>query len=416
MRAAFGKTAWRMAIEFFFVQAVASSGGQSVVAQEPANEAEIRSQMATADKLAGKMPDRGAVLFFLAAGHAQLGEFHDSLAKLQECLALKEGFDPQGEPSFAVLKDSKEFPRMIEQVHKDFPVVAQAQLAFTTSEKDLVPEGLAYDPAADTFYLGSLHRRKIVKIPHVGPLAGKTSDFVPGDRYDLLPILGIRMDPVDGSIWCNSFADSGKAALLHFDKAGVLLGRFSISDEARHGFNDLVVLGSGEIYLTDSLADKVYRFERKAQAFSSVEMNRELLYPDGIAVTDDEQYIYVADALGVIRFDPKTQKAADVDPGPRNTLAGIDGLYCQKDRLIAIQNGIGSPRIALFQMAKDGLHVLKTTVLENRTRFTVLPTTGALFGDDFYFIANSQIDNLNGEHVLDVTKLESVRIGKVHLP
>jgi hypothetical protein len=410
------KTAWQVGFEFSFALAVAGSGSWSAVAQEPANELEIRSQMATAEKLSGKIPDRGAVLFFLAAGHAQLGEFHASLAKLQECVALKEGFDPQGEPSFAVLKDSKEFPQLVEQAHKDFPVVAQAQLAFTTSEKDLVPEGLAYDPAADTFYLGSLHRRKIVRIPRAGPMAGKSNDFVPGDRYDLLPVLGIRMDPVDGTIWCNSFADSGKAALLHFDQAGALLGRFRIQDEVKHGFNDLVVLGTGEVYVTDSLANRVYRFDRKTQAFTSVGMNRELLYPNGIAVTDNGQYLYVADALGVMRFDPKTKEAAEVDPGPRSTLAGIDGLYWQRDRLIAIQNGIGSPRIALFQIANDGLHVSKTTVLENRTKFTTLPTTGALLGDDFYFIANSQIDNLNGARILDVTKLEPVRIGKIHLP
>ncbi|HXQ98437.1 MAG TPA: hypothetical protein VN774_08345, partial [Candidatus Limnocylindrales bacterium] len=58
----------------------------------------------------------------------------------------------------------------------------------------------------------------------------------------------------------------------------------------------------------------------------------------------------------------------------------------------------------------------RTTVLENRTQFTVLPTTGAIRGNDFYFIANSQIDNLNGNKVMDVTRLSAVRIAVVHLP
>jgi hypothetical protein len=60
--------------------------------------------------------------------------------------------------------------------------------------------------------------------------------------------------------------------------------------------------------------------------------------------------------------------------------------------------------------------VTRTTVLENRTQFTVLPTTGAIRGNDFYFIANSQIDNLNGDKVMDVTKLAPVRIAVVRLP
>jgi hypothetical protein len=55
-------------------------------------------------------------------------------------------------------------------------------------------------------------------------------------------------------------------------------------------------------------------------------------------------------------------------------------------------------------------------VLENRTQFTVRPTTGAIHGNDFYFIANSQIDKLNGDKVMDVTKLAPVRIAVVRLP
>ena len=76
----------------------------------------------------------------------------------------------------------------------------------------------------------------------------------------------------------------------------------------------------------------------------------------------------------------------------------------------------GSPRIASFKLSKDGNHITKTTVLENHTAFTALPTTGAIRGSDFYFIANSQIDNLNGDKIMDVTKLAAVRIAVVHLP
>ncbi|HEX9233108.1 MAG TPA: hypothetical protein VF863_01725 [Candidatus Acidoferrum sp.] len=45
-----------------------------------------------------------------------------------------------------------------------------------------------------------------------------------------------------------------------------------------------------------------------------------------------------------------------------------------------------------------------------------MPTTGAIRGSDFYFISNSQIDNLNGDKILDPTRLEPVRIAVVHLP
>ncbi len=64
-----------------------------------------------------------------------------------------------------------------------------------------------------------MHRKKIVQIS----ADGKVTDFVPGDRYNLLPVLGIRVSPVDGTVWSNSWADNGNTELLHFDNSGVLL-------------------------------------------------------------------------------------------------------------------------------------------------------------------------------------------------
>jgi len=78
-----------------------------------------------------------------------------------------------------------------------------------------------------------------------------------------------------------------------------------------------------------------------------------------------------------------------------------------------VQNGIGTPRVATFRLSPDGLRAGKAVVLENGL---TTPTTGALRGDDFYFIVNSEIDNLNGEHILDMTRLKPVRIAVVHLP
>lgn len=384
----------------------------SLDAQEPPEETEIRQEMSIAQKLLDKTPDRGAVLYFIAETQAQLQEIHDSLETLKQCIALKEGFDPQEDRIFASLKDSDDFKKLVEQVHKDFPFVSTAKPAFLTVEKDLVPEGLAYDAARNVFYLSSLHLKKIVQIPW----QGKITEFVPPDRYNLLPVLGIRTGAPDGSIWANSWVDNGKTELLHIDRSGVLLERFAPPEDGKHGLNDLVLLQNGNLLLTDTAGHKLFLFDTKSHLFIDVKLSRSLLEPNGIALTDDGQTAYVADQVGVIRLDISSGTSAEVDPGPKNTLAGADGLYWHKDRLIAVQNGIGTPRIAVFLLSSDGARVAKTTVVEYRSRYSVLPTTGAVVGDDFYFIENSQIDNLNGDRLLDVTKLEPVRIGKLRIP
>ena len=382
------------------------------VLAEPADAAEVREQIAVVEKLQTVVPDRGAMLFFLSTANQHLGETREALELLKECLKLREGFDPSGSPSFFGLKGTKEFDDLVAAVRRDFPAVAWARLAFITEEKDLIPEGLAYDAKQNLFYLGSLNRKKIVKID----ADGRVSDFVPADRYGLLPVLGIRPDPTDGTVWANTFEDAGRTELVHFDSAGKLLGRFAPKDRAKHGFNDLVVRKNGQVITTDSLSSQVFRFDPRSQAFSPLLVYRILLYPNGIALADDDRSLYVADGVGVVKIDLADNSSRDVDPGPRNTLAGADGLYWRNGSLIAVQNGMGSPRVAAFKLSKDGNRVTQTTVLENRTQFTALPTTGAIRGNDFYFIANSQIDNLNGDKIMDVTKLAAVRIAVVRLP
>jgi hypothetical protein len=380
---------------------------------EPDDATAVREQIAKIEKRLPQIPDRAAALYVLAALKQHVGETREALQNLKDCLALKEGFDPSGSPSLGALKGTKEFDDLVAAVHRDFPIVSHAKLALASEEKDLIPEGLAYDARQNLFFLSSMHRRKIVIIG----ADGKAADFVPAGFAHILPVLGIRPDPNDGTVWASSWDENGdRSELLHFDNAGKLLGRYSLNDSAKHGFNDLVVGKDGDIFLTDSVSNEVYHFSPQTKIFASLALSRELSAPNGIAFADDGHLLFIADDFGMVRFDTAAKSSSEVNPGPHNTLAGIDGLYYRKGTLIAVQNGIGQPRIVAFRLNRDNTSVTQTTVLENRTAFTRLPTTGALRDNDFYFITNSGVDNLDGTRILDVTKLEPTRIAVVHLP
>ncbi|MGB2622665.1 MAG: hypothetical protein WBL56_00240 [Candidatus Acidiferrum sp.] len=379
---------------------------------EPVDAQEIRDQIKAVQKLEYTLPDRGAALYFLAVAKEHLRETLEALELLKKCVALQEGIDPSGDPAFLELNDTKDFTALVDTVHREFPETFQAREAFRTTAKDLVAEGLAYDAQRNVFYLSSLNRRKIVEIDR----DGNVSDFVPEGRFNLLPVMGIRVDPNDDTVWADSFSYRGQAELLHFDGAGKVLGRFKPAGSAKHGFNDLVIRKNGEVITTDSLANSVYRFDPMSHAFKALPVYRLLFYPTGLALSGDERDLYVADSLGVVRINLPSGKSSDVDPGPRNTLGGIDGLYWYKGSLVAIQNGIGSPRVATFLLSEDGLRVTRATVLENRSRLCVLPTTGAIRESNFFFIANSQMDNMNDDKVMDVTRMEAIRLGVLRLP
>jgi hypothetical protein len=88
-------------------------------------------------------------------------------------------------------------------------------------------------------------------------------------------------------------------------------------------------------------------------------------------------------------------------------------VVLDRNSLVAIQNSLGSPRVAQFRLSPDGLKVTATTILEYRSPLVVLPTTGAIADSNFYFMSNTQVDNFKNEKIVDRGKLEAVRISVV---
>jgi hypothetical protein len=357
------------------------------------------------------LADRGAGLFALARLYAQVGDTRKALALLKESLATDEGFDPSGSEMLAPLRSNPEFTRLADQAHKRYPAVHTAKIAFTVPETDLFPEGLAYDPVKHVFYMGSMYHRKIIKITE----KGKVSDFVRPGLYHLQPVGGVHVDPADQSVWAASDpSDTHNSELYHFDAQGKLLGRYSPLGAVRHDLNDMVLYRSSAIYVTDTDANLTYRFDRNTHAFTPLNLPRPQLFPNGITVSDDGTRLYIADWLGVIMMDLRDNSAREVDPGKYNTLCCIDGLYWYKDSLIGVQSA-GTFRVVRWSLSMDGRQVRATKSLEKETPLVSFPTTGAIRGDHFYYIANTGIGNYDDGKIHDPSKLEPVHVAVVAL-
>ncbi len=81
-------------------------------------------------------------------------------------------------------------------VPDDSPIT-RGRVAFTLADREIIPESLAYDPAARSFYVGSLYKRKISRIVD----DGRVTDFVPQARDGIWGVLGIKIDPVRRELW-----------------------------------------------------------------------------------------------------------------------------------------------------------------------------------------------------------------------
>ncbi|HEV7668794.1 MAG TPA: SMP-30/gluconolactonase/LRE family protein [Thermoanaerobaculia bacterium] len=292
-------------------------------------------------------------------------------------------------------------------------------VAFTLREKDLIPEGIAADPATGRLFVGSIEKRKIVALSP----EGKESSFVPSGAAGLGPVIGLRVDSARGWLWAVSEpagrpkSDPGTFhGLYAFTLAdGSLAARVELPRAlgSGHELNDLCVDDAGTVYVTDSEKGTIFRAEPGAKKLVELILtppsNRLLRFANGIACTPDGTRLYVATADGVAAVDPKRGTAIllATPPEPQHGLGGLDGLYLEApDRLVGIQNGINTPRVLRATLDASGLAAARIEILEAGHPSFEIPTTGAILHGALFFIANSQVDSYDAVGNLDRRKLK----------
>jgi hypothetical protein len=327
--------------------------------------------------------------------------------------------DVRADSGFAALRGATEprtrerFAAVAERLLRTAAPLVRSDTARVMSDPDMIPEGIAHDPVDGAFYVGSLHRRSVVRIDR----AGRERTFVEPARDGLGQVLGMHVDAARRRLWLATLVlDStaprhsnggGGWAFVHAYElpGGGLVARYAAPDSAvPHLLNDLVVTRAGDVYVTDTEAHAVYRLpaggERLERIHGGVATFR---YPNGIAVDPAERHLYVAHLEGIsVRPLRAGAGAAFVEvPRPAGvSAAGIDGLYACADRLVAVQGLFGFQQVTAFDLAPDGRAITAAAALERRHPIHDWATTGALVAGDFHYLANAQLRRLSPTGVL----------------
>ena len=336
-------------------------------------------------------------------------------------MALGGDFDLAREPEFAPLRKFEPY-RELEHRQSLRAPARTSTLAFRLSDPELVPEGIAFDPVDGVFYVGSLHRRSILRVDR----AGRETVLVAPGRDSLWAVLGLRVDPKRRLLWAASAADgregaaAGSSALFAFElPGGALHGRWVLSEPPRkHLLNDLVVTDDGDVYATDSQSGEIRRLPSGAGALESFLPPATVDYPNGIALAATGRRLYVADFAKGLSIVELATRAVRPLPHPRGlSVHEIDGLYRVGGRLVAIQNGPGMERVVAFGLDEAGERVVDATVLESRNPDFDAPTTGAVTDGAFYYLANAQVEKLGDDGKIKPGSAPSpVRIFRMPLP
>ncbi|HEV2913972.1 MAG TPA: hypothetical protein VGX92_11890 [Pyrinomonadaceae bacterium] len=368
---------------------------QAVKAYKEKNYAAYLENMKMALEL---RPNHPRLMYNLAGAHALAGNKAEAVALLARVAEMGLIYAADRDGDFDSIKESDAFKAVLKRFENNRAPVNHSTTAFTMREKGLVTEGIAYDPASETFYVSSVHKRKIVSIAK----DGAAKDFAT-ERDGLWSVLGMKVDSRRRHLWATSAAipqmmnyseaDAGRAAIFKFDlRTGKLLKKYLLPGQPKkHLLGDLVINSRGDVFATDSLTPALYTIEHRKDDLEAVIEGEPFVAAQGLDFSPDEKRLFVADyARGIFIIDLRTRKHFNLNPAPGSTLLGIDGLYRYKRSLIATQNGTNPQRIIRLHLDKSLEGVERLEVLEANNPLFDEPTLGVLVRDAFYYIANSQ--------------------------
>lgn len=345
-------------------------------------------------------PHHPQVIYNLARAHALSGDHGEALALLDKFVALGFGQDPSGEADFASLKAAAGWAALVRKLKALGKPVGDSRRAFTIAERDLIPEGVAYDPVRRLFFVGSIHKRKIVSVSE----RGEVRDFAAEGQDGLWGVLGMGVDAKRRLLWVNSAAGAesggvkGTSGVFKYDlNTGRLVRKYVLTNKPReHLLNDLAINSRGDVFVTDSETGAIYLISREKDKLEVFVEPGRFIYPNGITLSADEGRLYVADFANELSAIGVRSRAVARLPRPENlAVFGIDGLYFHRGSLVAVQNALGPGRVVRIVLSAAGDRVEGVQVIEAFNPLFQIPTTGALVGDEFYYIANSQLRSLN---------------------
>lgn len=366
-------------------------------------------------------PDDPAALFNLAIDEATIGENTKALSLLEKMSQAHSGLDPAGGAarSFKDIAKDPRFVAIVEQIRNENPPVDSATVAYTLRERDLAPEGIAYDPVDKSFYVSSISKRKIVRLAP----DGSATDFKSSRQDGLGATLGMKVDPKRHLLWVTSDLFDGdpkgsRFALYQYDlSTGALRFKHAGAKGAEGFLNDVALNSIGEAFTTNTATGEVFRASPDRDGLELFLPRDSVGQANGIALSPDDKVLFVAGWIGVARVDAATKQFKLLSKPPHISDAGLDGLYFHKGALIGIQNPDLHPsRVVRYALNPQWDAITTTDVLETYSPLAELPTTGTIVGDSLYFMGNTQIDKMKEHDAMPPpSELSDIHILKLKL-
>jgi len=289
-----------------------------------------------------------------------------------------------------------------------------SDLTVLNFEKDLIPEGIAIDPTTETVFLNSLRKNKIVKSKLDGT---KPTNFIEPNQFNYLSGFGMTIKGDTLFALGNSLTRKNNRSILLLLNlnTGNLIDSYSINNSNFIYLNDIAISSKSDIYITDSESNKVYAITTSTKELEIYLESDEIAHSNGIAISDNDKYLYLASWQNGIRIveieSKKILNESESDYG------GIDGMKYFNKSLIGIVNSRrDSSKNGVYRFFLDDnltSIIQKKKLIEFGEQYKI-PTTFDIVDGYLYFVINTQLDNFDQEsnEIIDTNKLESYLLMK----
>ncbi|MBL7847541.1 MAG: hypothetical protein JNL40_08745 [Cyclobacteriaceae bacterium] len=349
-------------------------------------------------------PYHQGILYQLGVLCALTNRPEESITYLRKAIQINAGFKLADQPDLATLKDRADFRSLLELQKKlQLPIVS-SDTAVVLRDRTLHIEAVTVDPATGTFYLGSIHRRKIVKVDP----QGNASDFTSAGANGMTAVFGVRVDPKKNVLWaCSSpieemqdYDSTAKSAVFQFDlKSGKQVRQYIPAVKKGHVLGDLVLNSRGEVFVSDSKNNVIFKVNEQTGSLDLFFESSEFWNLQGITFSPDGRYLFISDYIkGPYRLDMKTRALVKIQSSIENSLKGIDGLTFYDGSLIALQNGTSPLRATRYVLNGPMDTIIGATLIDQAHPAMNEPTIGTVDDHLFYYVANSQWGGYDDAH------------------
>jgi len=280
--------------------------------------------------------------------------------------------------------------------------------AFELNERPAIIEGMTYNPADSNFYFGESIDFKIL----IYTKQGKPAGSIDAAKDGMNSVLGMTVSPVAHHLWvCGALNLAGKKTMCVFQydlKTRRLISRYPDIEGKAQLFNDVCVTEDGSVYTTDTDTKSLYTIDTNKKAASLYLQSDSLRDSNGITAVGNVLYVSTSRGFARVNTVDKSITLTNLDDF---TIAGNDGLYYYHHTLIGIQNVFFPVTIGRYFLDKEGKKIVKAEVLSAGHPTFVIPTTGVVVNDDFYFMANNNI----GDEAAATGKIKKVSVVKIKL-